>query len=86
MIGDRQAAPIERLHPATSTRSEIPAFVLWDDPSNQAEDWQEAANKIHQVTLISYFSPEPAQAPQIIPSWASLAEEASKRWLKDNPF
>jgi len=83
---DRQAARLDSLTSATSNRSEIPAFVLSDDPSNQAQDWQEVANKIKQVTLISYFSPEPAQRSQIDPAWAALAEEASKRWFKDNPF
>ena len=85
MMTAGQAAPIERLRPATFNRSQSLAFVLWDDPSNQGTDWQEAANKINQVTLISYFSPEPSEA-QLDAAWASLAEEAIKSWLKDNPF
>jgi hypothetical protein len=86
MIKARQTAPVDPLRPEPFIGSGDPAFLSCYDPSNQAEDWQEAANKLKQVTLIAYFGPEPAEPPQIDPVWAAFAEEASKRWFKDNPF
>ena len=53
---------------------------------NRAADWRESANKLNDVTLITYYNAELTDRPSIDPAWASLAEEASKSWSKENPF